>query len=115
MNTVLSRASEGLLYGRSLLERLMRSGKEALLLQTQYRMLPPIRSFASSSFYRSQLTDAVSVSKRWRRLLKQEKEPSEFVPYWKQHSPGEFAFSPFMFYDVPLGVEQRTGHSLENP
>lgn len=48
-------------YGRSLFERLEKSGHEVIMLNTQYRMHPDIRLFPSAQFYNNQLVDGPSI------------------------------------------------------
>mmetsp|Transcript_8363 Transcript_8363/g.23977 ORF Transcript_8363/g.23977 Transcript_8363/m.23977 type:complete len:105 (-) Transcript_8363:192-506(-) len=64
--TVLSPEAVSLGRARSTMERLMASGTETLLLDTQYRMHPEIAAFPNGMFYGSALfTSPTVLSRPW--------------------------------------------------
>lgn len=102
--TVLSSGSAGVAYGQSLLDRLCRSGVNALLLDQQYRMHPAISSFPRRYFYGGRLVDDESVQDENRSKPCHE---DELKP----------RFGPYAFLDVREGRERVSAEekSICNP
>lgn len=67
--TVLSRAADRALLGRSLFERLEQAEHEVVMLTVQYRMHPEIRRFPSQYFYQDLLIDAPGIVAETSRVL----------------------------------------------
>ncbi|GMG98866.1 hypothetical protein Nepgr_000706 [Nepenthes gracilis] len=88
--TVISAKAEKLGYGMSLFKRFQRAGYPVLMLRTQYRMHPEIRSFPSREFYADALEDGSDVEEQTKRS-------------WHDYR----CFGPFCFFDIHEGAESQ--------
>ncbi|XP_028787065.1 probable helicase MAGATAMA 3, partial [Neltuma alba] len=92
--TVISEAAKNHGYGKKLVERLKEAGYPVIMLKTQYRMHPEIRSFPSREFYEDSLEDGEDVKFRTERD-------------WHEYC----CFGPFCFFDIHEGQEARPAGS----
>ncbi|THG01266.1 hypothetical protein TEA_028184 [Camellia sinensis var. sinensis] len=81
--TVISPIAEQFGYGMSLFKRFQRAGYKVVMLKTQYRMHPEIRSFPSREFYNGVLEDGSDVKSETKRK-------------WHDFR----CFGPFCFFDI---------------
>ncbi|GMQ01759.1 hypothetical protein CsSME_00048288 [Camellia sinensis var. sinensis] len=96
--TVISPIAEQFGYGMSLFKRFQRAGYKVVMLKTQYRMHPEIRSFPSREFYNGVLEDGSDVKSETKRK-------------WHDFR----CFGPFCFFDIHEGKEsQPSGGSWVN-
>ncbi|KAL7199938.1 hypothetical protein ACSBR2_022113 [Camellia fascicularis] len=96
--TVISPIAEKFGYGMSLFKRFQRAGYQVVMLKTQYRMHPEIRSFPSREFYNGVLEDGSDVKSETKRK-------------WHDFR----CFGPFCFFDIHEGKEsQPSGGSWVN-
>ncbi|KAH9626455.1 hypothetical protein KSS87_004956 [Heliosperma pusillum] len=86
--TVISPVAEKLGYGTSLFKRFQKAGYPVLMLKTQYRMHPEIRTFPSREFYEDALVDGEDVKDQTTRA-------------WHDYH----CFRPFCFFDITDGAE----------
>ncbi|GFY94817.1 P-loop containing nucleoside triphosphate hydrolases superfamily protein [Actinidia rufa] len=92
--TVISSVAEKFGYGMSLFKRFQRAGYPVVMLKTQYRMHPEIRSFPSREFYNGALEDGSEVINQTRRS-------------WHEYR----CFGPFCFFDIHEGKESQPSGS----
>lgn len=92
--TVISPIAEKLGYGTSLFKRFQRAGYPVIMLKTQYRMHPEIRSFPSSEFYAESLEDGPNIEMHTTRS-------------WHEYR----CFRPFCFFDLHEGKESKLSGS----
>ncbi|XP_057503084.1 probable helicase MAGATAMA 3 isoform X1 [Actinidia eriantha] len=92
--TVISPVAEKFGYGMSLFKRFQRAGYPVVMLKTQYRMHPEIRSFPSREFYNGALEDGSEVINQTRRS-------------WHEYR----CFGPFCFFDIHEGKESQPSGS----
>ncbi|GAB4850823.1 hypothetical protein Ancab_030122 [Ancistrocladus abbreviatus] len=92
--TVISSKAEKLGYGMSLFKRFQRAGYPVLMLKTQYRMHPEIRSFPSREFYGDALEDGADIEEQTKRS-------------WHDYR----CFGPFCFFDIHEGQESQPAGS----
>eukprot|EP00667_Euglena_gracilis_P003421 EG_transcript_3429 len=95
--TVISQYAAAKGYGRSMMQRLMSLGADAMLLRIQYRMHPEIAAFPSAHFYNGRLING----------------PSVLADDYQKPFHEDTVFQPFVFLDVE-GVERGQGMSLFN-
>ncbi|KAI7990175.1 putative helicase MAGATAMA 3 [Camellia lanceoleosa] len=96
--TVISPIAEQFGYGMSLFKRFQSAGYQVVMLKTQYRMHPEIRSFPSREFYNGVLEDGSDVKSETKRK-------------WHDFR----CFGPFCFFDIHEGKEsQPSGGSCIN-
>ncbi|KAL9240292.1 hypothetical protein vseg_014530 [Gypsophila vaccaria] len=86
--TVISPVAEKLGYGTSLFKRFQKAGYPVMMLKTQYRMHPKIRTFPSREFYEDALEDGSGVEEQTTRT-------------WHDYK----CFRPFCFFDIKDGAE----------
>ncbi|KAL8151565.1 hypothetical protein V2J09_021373 [Rumex salicifolius] len=92
--TVISPTAEKLGYGMSLFKRFQRAGYPVLMLKTQYRMHPEIRSFPSKEFYSDALEDGSDIEDQTKRS-------------WHDYR----CFGPFCFFDIQDSEESQPSGS----
>ncbi|KAI7991318.1 putative helicase MAGATAMA 3 [Camellia lanceoleosa] len=88
--TVISPIAEQFGYGMSLFKRFQSAGYQVVMLKTQYRMHPEIRSFPSREFYNGVLEDGSDVKSETKRK-------------WHDFR----CFGPFCFFDIHEGKESQ--------
>uniref|UniRef100_A0A803LMN9 Helicase MAGATAMA 3 n=1 Tax=Chenopodium quinoa TaxID=63459 RepID=A0A803LMN9_CHEQI len=88
--TVISTVAQNLGYGMSLFKRFQKAGYPVLMLKTQYRMHPEIRSFPSQEFYDNALEDGADIEEQTKRV-------------WHDYR----CFRPFCFFDVKDGSDSQ--------
>ncbi|XP_059648117.1 probable helicase MAGATAMA 3 [Cornus florida] len=92
--TVISPVAEKFGYGMSLFKRFQMAGYPVMMLKTQYRMHPEIRSFPSREFYAEALEDGPDVEVQTKRA-------------WHRYR----CFGPFCFFDIHEGKESQPSGS----
>jgi len=101
--TVLSKGAKCARFDRSLFERLTENGIQPIVLSTQYRMHPEIRSFPSEYFYKNALIDDVDVLSC----------PLNF--HEMNTGSSRIDFHPYLLFDTLSGVEQKnSAGSIKN-
>ena len=99
--TVFSRTAKHANYNQSLFQRLQIAGYPVVMLETQYRMHPQIADYPSQRFYQGRLVTGS-------QLITSD---SHRKPY---HSDPSGRFRPFLFHNVPYGMETTEGTSICN-